>query len=96
MGGNRAAVPAGLTATQGWSPASSAPGGAHRDSVRTAHWYPMGGSTPETGLRQWHDVLATTARLASGRDLGAYPSDASGLPQRTWCDRLVAGGTRFG
>lgn len=52
---------------QGWAAAGLQPAGADRHLVRAADRLPLGVVSPGTGLRIGHDLLATLARLASGR-----------------------------
>jgi len=51
---------------KGPRPAGRRPQGADRNHLRTENRYPLAISAQRDGLRRWHDLLATIARLAAG------------------------------
>jgi len=94
MATRRAAHSTTATEAQGWTSAQT------RSSL--PHWHPvcaqdrhaMGIPAPGDGLRQWHDMLASSARLASCRRLAedmAVPAGRTGIGR---CNRLVLFGYR--
>jgi transposase len=71
------------------------PPGPSRDSVRSHHRDSVGVPSEGVRVRQRHDVLATTARLAQSRSVGQATSSPAQPPSRSRQDRLVARGGRF-
>ncbi len=65
---------------------------AHGHSVRAQDRHSVGILAPGTRLRLWHDVLAATARLASGGCLAEDPRTLAGRVARSRPTRLVACG----
>jgi len=64
--------------------------GADRNSIRAQERHRLARPTTGTGLWQWHDLLATAARLATTRGVGKTPSGIAPPTAPGRAPRLVA------
>ena len=77
MGDHRTADPAGAAQAERRTAPVGRSCGADRDPVRAAHGHPLGASAGGDGLRLGDDLLAASARVASGWGVGAAASRAA-------------------
>src|ERR1035437_3619717 len=63
----------------------------HRHCIRSAQWNPLGDAAARDGLWLWNELLATTARLATGGHLATDPLFFARLAGALRTDRLVTG-----
>jgi len=88
MGTGKAAVTDGEAKAQGRSPSRVRSSSLGRYSLRAPERHPLGDAPQGTGLRQRHDLLAPSSRLAEGGCLGPPPSSLVGSTRPGRSDRL--------
>jgi len=94
MGTHKTTNSAGTAQTQGRSTQNQRQGLSNRHPVHSQDRRPLGVPAPGNGVRQRHDLLASSARLANGRHLAKDMAVATGRVRHGRCDRLVCFGHR--
>ncbi|CCC97364.1 transposase (fragment), partial [Azospirillum baldaniorum] len=92
MGDHRTADPAGAAQAKRRTAPVGRSCGADRHPVRAAHGHPLGASAGGDGLRLGDDLLAASARVASGRGMGATASRAARPARLCQRHQLGSGG----
>jgi len=80
---HRAALASRKTEARRWPSTREQSGRPHRDYLCATLWHPLGDASARNGLRQWHDLLAASPRLAEGRSLA--PDSSSAPRSAGWC-----------
>ena len=91
LGHRRPAAAARAAQAQRWSTPRAGPGLLDRHHLRAQVWHPVGAAAPGDGLRLGDDLLASIARLAGPRCLGAPAPHAAGPSGGSGPDRLEPG-----
>src|ERR687891_1529268 len=91
MGVDQAFVTSREAQAEGRSPSCARPCSPGGHSLRSPQWYPLGDAPPGDGLRQWHDLLAPSSRLAKDWRLGPSPPSPVGSTGKGGSYRLEPG-----
>lgn len=94
MGTDRTAASADRDIAQGWASADRQSGSFNWDLIRAADRHSVDDVATGNGLRLWHELLASVARLAAGWRLEPTARTAAGEAARGQPDRLVTSGRR--